>query len=634
MKTVYKQTKNYRLEPGQGSSVLFDVKADGKLPLYVCRVTVSGKGYSDGEQHYLPVLPDHEMVLRTYPFTQHGPGRVAVKLDQLFAEGVKDGKLTVEYTNNPAWLVIQTMPSLATLVSDDVVSQASAYYANTIGSYIMGLSPAIRENVMKWQEEADKGSLTSPLEKNQELKDLVLSETPWVRVAESETAQKRDLALYFDEALLSSRLQAALYKMKKLQNDDGSWSWWPGMKGSPYMTVSVTQTLVRLNHMIGKQQNTATMVKSAFDFLGQYLVDEMKETKKEAKNNKNVRPSETAMQIMYTFALDGRKLPSAVNDAQKYFIGLLRDKATEFTIYGKATAAVIFAANKEKQLADEFVESISQYSVMTEEAGRYFDTKRAYYSWCDYKIPTEVAAIEAFKAVRPNDLQTVEEMQRWLLHEKRGHSWNTYINTVNAAYAFLDGNLQALDNGEQTRFTLNGKNIPVDGATAGMGYVKTTVAANGSQAFAAEKTSQGTSWGALYAQFDQKSTEVTASASEISVKREIVGNPAELKVGDRIRVRITMKAERDLDFVQVVDRRAACMEPVSQLSGYRNGYYCAPQDNQTCYYFDRMSKGTHVIETEYYIDRAGTYDTGTCKAQCAYAPEYVGTAPAYTLVVR
>ena len=418
------------------------------------------------------------------------------------------------------------------------------------------------------------------------------------------------------------------------KNDDGSWSWWPGMKGSPYMTVSVTQTLVRLNHMIGKQQNTATMVKSAFDFLGQYLVDEMKETKKEAKNNKNVRPSETAMQIMYTFALDGRKLPSAVNDAQKYFIGLLRDKATEFTIYGKATAAVIFAANKEKQLADEFVESISQYSVMTEEAGRYFDTKRAYYSWCDYKIPTEVAAIEAFKAVRPNDLQTVEEMQRWLLHEKRGHSWNTYINTVNAAYAFLDGNLQALDNGEQTRFTLNGKNIHIDGATAGLGYVKTTVPANGSQAFAAEKTSQGTSWGALYAQFDQKSTEVTASASEISVKREIVGNPAELKVGDRIRVRITMKAERDLDFVQVVDRRAACMEPVSQLSGYRNGYYCAPQDNQTCYYFDRMSKGTHVIETEYYIDRAGTYDTGTCKAQCAYAPEYVGTAPAYTLVVR
>ncbi len=634
MKTVYKQNKNYRLDPGQGSSVLFDVKADGKLPLYVCRVTVSGKGYSDGEQHYLPVLPDHEMVLRTYPFTQHGPGRMAVKLDQLFAEGIKDGKLTVEYTNNPAWLVVQTMPSLATLVSDDVVSQASAYYANTIGSYIMGLSPAIRENVMKWQQEADNGSLTSPLEKNQELKDLVLSETPWVRVAESETAQKRDLALYFDEALLSSRLQAALYKMKKLQNSDGSWSWWPGMSGSAYMTVSVTQTLVRLNHMIGNQQNTAPMVKSAFDFLGKYLVEEMKETKKEAKNNKHVRPSETALQIMYIFALDGRKLPSAVNDAQKYFIGLLRDKATEFTIYGKATAAVIFAANKEKQLADEFVESISQYSVMTEEAGRYFDTRRAYYSWCDYKIPTEVAAIEAFKAVRPNDLQTVEEMQRWLLHEKRGHSWNTYINTVNAAYAFLDGNLQALDNGEQTRFTLNGKNIHIDGATAGLGYVKTTVPANGSQAFAAEKTSQGTSWGALYAQFDQKSTEVTASASEISVKREIVGNPAELKVGDRIRVRITMKAERDLDFVQVVDRRAACMEPVSQLSGYRNGCYCAPQDNQTCYYFDRMPKGTHVIETEYYIDRAGTYDTGTCKAQCAYAPEYVGMAPAYTLVVR
>jgi hypothetical protein len=236
--------------------------------------------------------------------------------------------------------------------------------------------------------------------------------------------------------------------------------------------------------------------------------------------------------------------------------------------------------------------------------------------------------------VPPHYAHTSEETRRWLLHEKRGHMWNTSINSVNAAYAFLDGNLKALDNGESTRFTLNGKSIPVDGGTAGLGYVKTTLPANGTQAFAAEKTSEGTSWGALYAQFDQKSTEVTAFASELSVQREVVGSLEGLKVGDRIKVRITLKAERDLDFVQVVDRRAACMEPINQLSGYRRGCYCAPQDNQTCYYFDLMPKGTHVIETEYYIDRAGTYDTGTCKAQCAYAPEYVGMAPAFTLVVR
>ena len=636
-KTVYTQTKDYQLAPKQGGSVTFDVQPDGKISVYVCRVTVSGKGYSDGEQHYLPVMPDHEMVIRTYPFTQHEPGRMAIKLDKLFDEGVKDGKLTVEYTNNPAWLVVQTMPSLAAPVSDDVISQTSAFYANTIGRHLLSLSPAIRENIQAWQKEVgDETSLNSPLQKNQELKDLVLSETPWVRIAERESSQRRDLALYFDESLLNSRLQSELYKIRKLQNGDGSWSWWPGMTGSPYMTTSVTQTLVRLNHLVGKQQNTASMVSSAFGFLGNYLVKEMKAKKEEHKKNKDivVRPSETAIQIMYTFALDGRQLTDSVQKAQKYFIDLLRDKATDLTIYGKATTAVIFAANKEKKLADEFVESISQYSVMTEEAGRYFDTRRAYYSWCDYKIPTEVAAIEAFKAVRPDDTQTVEEMRRWLLHEKRGVMWKTPIHTVDAAYAFLDGNLKALDNGEPTRFTLDGKYIPTEQGTSGIGYVKTSVEANGKQAFAAEKTSTGTSWGALYAQFEQKSTEVEAAASEITVTREVIDKPEQLEVGKKIKVRITVTANRDLDFVQVVDRRAACMEPLNQLSGYAHGYYCAPQDNQTCYYFDRMPKGKHVIETEYYIDRVGTYVTGTCKAQCAYAPEYVGTAPAFTLVVR
>ena len=280
------------------------------------------------------------------------------------------------------------------------------------------------------------------------------------------------------------------------------------------------------------------------------------------------------------------------------------------------------------------MKSIKEYSVVTEELGRYFDTPKAYYSWYDYRIPTQVAAIEALKALQASDVQTIEEMQRWLLQEKRTQSWSTPINSVNAVYAFLDGNMDRLDEQPSAVLKLNGQPMELPQATAGLGYVKTAVTGDDMQTFSVEKTSKGTSWGAVYAQFMQKSTDVSASSSGLTVTRELLHDHRPLKVGDRVKVRITIKAERDYDFVQVIDKRAACLEPLKQLSGYHWGYYIAPKDNATNYYFDRMAKGTHIVEAEYYVDRVGTYETGTCVVQCAYAPEYSARAKAQVIEVR
>lgn len=631
----YEQEVKVNIPANQTQAVTFQFQPEAGKALLVCRVMASGEGFSDGEQHYLPVLPDREQVTVTLPITQHGPQTTRIDLAQLFPKGTTDGKLTIEYTNNPAWLMVQALPSLAEITSENAISLAANYYANAIGQYIMNLSPNIEQTIGKWKAETSKvGSLTSHLAKNEELKDLLLNETPWVSSADKEESQMQRLSDYFDKTLIESRLSKAFGKLEGLQLSDGSWSWWEGMKGSPYITAEVCEMLSRLDVLIGKQKATQRMQDRAFSFLDKALVKEAEEMRKDEKKGRSVRPSENALQILYINAIASRKMEDKAQEAAKYMVDIAARKTHEYTIFGKARAAVILSAFGKQQKAAEYIESIRQYSVLTKEMGRYFDTRKAYYSWRSYNIPTEVAAMEAFRRLEPQNVNIIDEMRIWLLQQKRAQLWDTTVNSVDAIYAFLNGNMTTLDQREMARLAIDDTPIDTQQATAGLGYVKTAVAAQDKKEFVVSKNTEGTSWGAVYAQFLQPTSEIANVSSSISVKREYFCDSSSPKVGDVIRVRITIKAERDLDFVEVIDRRAACMEPVRQLSGYHFGYYIAPKDYTTTYYFDKMPKGTHVVEAEYYLDRAGTYSTGSCKAQCAYAPEYAATEKAHTVVVN
>ena len=401
--------------------------------------------------------------------------------------------------------------------------------------------------------------------------------------------------------------------------------------------------LTRLRVMTGEQKDVKQMADKAFDYIGKEMVDLVKEMKKrEKKGYKPTFPSFTALRWLYICAIDGRQLSKDVQNANDYLYKLLKKDIKRQTIYEKALTTIILSKHGDAKLAAQYVQSLKEYTVYTEEMGRYYDTPRAGYSWYDYKIPTEVAAIEAIQMVRPQDKQTIDEMRRWLLQEKRTQAWDTPINSVNAIYAFLNGNTQQLtpNTKNPTVLAIDGAPIETSKATAGVGYVKTAIPEPKGKTFTATKTSEGTSWGAVYAQFFQKTSDIEASQSGIKITRELRMangqklNANSLKVGDRIKIRLTIESTRDLDFVQVVDRRAACMEPVKQLSGYHNGAYCSPKDNATHYFYYGISKGKHVIETEYYIDRAGTYETGTCTVGCAYAPEYRATTPSVTLKVN
>ena len=665
-KVVCETSQPFSVAVDGTTSVDFNLSISQSLNLSICQVIAAGDGFSDGEQHYLPILPSTERINVTLPFTQIEPGQKQIDLTALAPADGKAPKLTFEYTNNPAWLMIQALPAIGKPSDENAVSQAASFYANSIGRYILAQNPSAKKVFQLWQQEGmgiggNETSLTSSLEKNQELKDLVLNETPWVLDADRETEQKHRLADFFDENTMQQRLNSNIEKLKKLQQSGGAWSWWPGMPGSFYMTVAVSEMLVRLNLLTGNKSETVQMLNAAFKFMGNEIVDEVREMKKaEKKGYKPSFPSFKALQWLYLSTLDGRELPSDVQEANIYLLNLLKKDIKRQTIYEKAMTAVILAESpllkeSDRTKAREYVQSLKEYTVYREEMGRYYDTPRAGYSWYDYKIPTQTMAIEALQRITPDDRQTIMEMQRWLLQSKRTQAWDTPINSVDAVYAFLgrpegqaQGNNPLVLLADNATMTLDGKPLEMPKATAGIGYVKTTVPAE-SRTLTIDKTSEGTSWGAVYAQFTQPTHNVTDTGSGLKVTREItplsMHNPqlsivnsqlsiVNLKVGDRVKVRITIEADRDYDFVQVIDRRAACLEPVRQLSGYHSGSYCTPRDNSTNFYFDLLSKGKHVIETEYYIDRPGTYETGTCTVSCAYAPEFRGTTKSLTIIVK
>ena len=596
-KVVWQKTQGYHIDAEGSATISFDVQGL-KEGVYINKVVAAGNGYSDGEQHYLPVLSNRELVVNTLPITLHQKGEQNFDLSRLFlnkegkqAKGAADAKVTVEYTNNPSWLMVKALPSISNPDEEDAISLMSAIYANTITTHIQ--------------------------------KHLSLEKQP-----EQNLSQE------------TIRLQNQVEKLKKLQNADGSFSWWKGMKGSRYMTTSVAEMMVRLNAVAGIQKSTAKMLTSAINYLSWQTTREVREMRKLEEKKHKVSPSEQALHYLYILSMDGRTMKQNLEADKTYLLEKMSKLTGDFTIYGKARAAVVLAKNSKlnaayREKAGEYLQSVNEYAVYREEMGRYYDTRKALYSWRNYKIPTQVSVIEALQMLKPNDKQTIEELQRWLLMSKRTQVWDTPVNTVDAVYAFMKGNESNWNRkAENAILKLDGKQLPMPQDSTALGYVKTEKAGKAS-VLSINKKSDYTSWGAVYAEFKQPVSEIASLESGIKVSRKIE-NQKKAKVGDKIKVILTITADRDYDFVKIVDKRAACLEPVNQLSGYQWGMECyvSPKDNTTNFYFDRLSKGKHFVEMEYYIDRKGDYQSGSCTAECTYSPEFGGRTETYKMTVN
>lgn len=649
-KVFYSQKQKFDVKGGETGHVNFTFEVGDKYAVMACRMVADGDTFSDGEQRYIPVLTDKQWVTETVPLNVNGEGAHIFSLENLFNKHSKtasEQRLTVEFTAHPAWYAVQALPVVANPQNEDALSWATAYYAHSLAACIVKENPRIKQIFDSWKAQSGtKETFMSNLQKNQELKNILLAETPWLTEATNEAEQKQRIATLFDLNTMNSQLAVSVEKLGELQNADGAWSWYKGMQGSRYVTTQVMEMLVRLNALTHQDADSRMqpMIQKGFEYLGKQAAEEYKSMKEaEKKGAVGLRPSEQVLRYLYICVLDGKApVDKKVN---QYFIDKLSGEGKELTIYGKALGAIILQQAGKVAEAKLFMQSLMEYSVVTDEMGRYFDTPKARYSWFSYKIPTEVAAMEAIQRIT-KDTKAIDEMKRWLLKQKQTQTWETLIATADAVYALMaTGASDLLANTGGVEITLGKEMIrtPVDDA---IGYIKKTVIGDvmNIKKVRVDKEGTGMGWGAVYAQYLESMDQIGEQGNGLSVSRQLykgdeaLNESAPLKVGDKITVRLTVKADRDMDFVQIKDDRAACMEPLQAVSGFRwsngLGYYQATKDASTQFFIDQMRKGTYVIEYQVYVNRTGEYQTGIATVQSAYAPEFGGHTGGYRVMVE
>ena len=649
-KVFYSQKQKFDVKGGETGHVNFTFEVSDKYAVMACRMVADGDTFSDGEQRYIPVLTDKQWVTETVPLNVNGEGAHTFSLENLFNKHSKtasEQRLTVEFTAHPAWYAVQALPVVANPQNEDALSWATAYYAHSLAAFIVKENPRIKQVFDSWKAQGGtKETFMSNLQKNQELKNILLAETPWLTEATNEAEQKQRIATLFDLNTMNSQLAVSVEKLGELQNADGAWSWYKGMQGSRYVTTQVMEMLVRLNALTPQDADSRMqpMIQKGFEYLGKQAAEEYKSMKEaEKKGAVGIRPSEQVLRYLYICALDGKApVDEKVN---RYFIDKLSGEGKELTIYGKALGAIILQQAGKVAEARLFMQSLMEYSVVTDEMGRYFDTPKARYSWFSYKIPTEVAAMEAIQRIT-KDTKAIDEMKRWLLKQKQTQTWETPIATADAVYALMaTGASDLLANTGGVEITL-GKEVIRTPADNAIGYIKKTVSGDvmNIKKVSVDKEGTGMGWGAVYAQYLESMDQIGEQGNGLSVSRQLykgdeaLNESAPLKVGDRITVRLTVKADRDMDFVQIKDDRAACMEPLQAVSGFRwgngLGYYQATKDASTQFFIDQMRKGTYVIEYQVYVNRTGEYQAGIATVQSAYAPEFGGHTRGYRVMVE
>ena len=678
-RVILARKAKFNVQAGKSGTVsfAFTVK-DTDVPLPICRIVADGGKFSDGEQRYLPVLTNKVWITESQPLMVNGPGSVTESLTHLFnhhSPTATNQRLTVEVTGNPIWAAIQALPTVATPTTEDAFAWAAAWYAHSIASYIAQSNPQIKTLFEQWKAN-DKESLWSNLQKNQELKTMLLTETPWVTDANDEAAQKRQLALLFDKSHANTRIALYLDKMQALQNPDGGWSWYKGMQSSRYTTTYILELMERVIYLTGSELDYPSrhMMESASEYLNNELLAEYRRMQKQEKEGKEVRPSELAIHYLSCVALNGKLLDKNVQKAADYMVENLVGQLNALTPYGKAKASIILKHYRKYAENELFTVSLIEHTSYTPQMGRYFDNPQPYESWRDNRLPTQVATIEALVFEGMDDIY-IEQMNQWLLMQKQAQCWDNPLNTVDAIYALLaapyatsirrEGNpiLTASEKGSTQII------IPSLGVFEGDFYTKRTYTAKELKKLpnkaTLEKQTTGLAWGAVYAQYLEDMDKVTSTYTgrtataygkeldqPLSIERTwMVEHIVEgektwipltegmvLHVGDKVVSQLTIRTDRAMDFVQIKDSRAACLEPVSSASGYRHeggiGHYRSVKDAATLYFIDHLPKGTHTFEQTFRVDRTGRYQAGIATVQCAYAPEFVGHTESNILCIK
>lgn len=656
LREIWKGDCPFTAAPGKETTVSFSpaLPFSADTPLLICRVTADAEGFSDGEQHYIPFLSSTVKLISSQPFSFSDKGihTLTVPGDMKKAgENASGAALTVEYTSSPAWLAVEALPYIDTPKYEDALTLAAAYYASSLELFLGKKYPVIREAVRRAAKDKENDSLlTKAARQAEELRNISSSETPWI--IEEKYRSLTNLGDAFEETAASARLRNLEARMTRLQRNDGGFSWWSGMSSSYYITVNLARLLLRCKAVTGSTE-ADYMIRRAVNFLDRYVSEVIR---KDGQHREN---SPLFLDYLDVIRLYGSKASSLAVTNRRHLIRELAEICPSLDMKEKAVSALVLYDAGYKKNGATALRSIMEHTVSDAERGRYFDSYRSPSFGRSYRIPTQVAAIEALRAINPGDTASLREMILWLLQAKRTQAWETPLVTTDAVYAILTSLPQsatvaplAPDRAATlTIRTADGRILASRSAADGdnSGYIREridlSVNAPAPAEIAVSKGNGGLSWGSIYYTRYAPLSEAQAEGKSLRVERRysLVSNGSEKEIregakiagGSLVRVHFTVTADRDYDFVCLRDSRPACLEPAVQRSGYTYGaagsYYLSIHDSSEEIFIESLSKGEHTYTIDFRVDRAGRYTAAPATVQCHYAPEYSGRTKAFTV---
>lgn len=651
-KVLHSSQSAFILEPGESRTVDYNFTAPEGAELLGFRVKASTLQYSDGEQQILPVLPTRVLVTDSKPFyIPGGEQTVPVVMpgmeEKLKSPTVENLRMTLQYCNNPAWYAVQAMPALTDIDGSDAISIAATLYANSLAASMARSNPLIARAIELWKAAGNR-NLTSLLAQNEELKQVLLSATPWVLEADNQTERMQQLATLFDTNRADRLSREAILKLQNLQDSDGGWSWFQGMSASPWVTMNILESFARLR-ALGVSLDDSTIHEMQVKAIG--FLDRNIERQRKREPNAPLTYNDICYLHVRSSYLD-IPLAGDMLGLHKTMVEQLK-QWIDFSTIEKAYAAIALHRYGFTDVARDIVASLRQYAVTTPDKGMFWPNNRSSYGYSNSAVQEQCALIAAFTTVDPVTTE-LDEMRRWLLTQKQTNEWESVPSTLEAIYALLYGSTDWLASSSTRPVVVwGGKVMKYEPEDPFLGLTELTL--SGDQITAADSEAvvstdqQQPSWGALYWQyFDEVKNVSAASVNELAIDRQILVRQSSgtyrpisqvaPKTGDRVAIRLTLTVGQDMQFVCLTDARAACFEPVDQLSGYRCResicYYQEVKNDETRFYFDFLPKGTYIITYELDIDRPGDYTQGLSTIQCLYAPQIIARTPAQTIVVK
>lgn len=651
-------SKQFNVGKGLSSSVQWQVYIPFTVKTLTYKIIARADNYSDGEQKMLPVVTNRMLVTESLPLPVRANETKEFRFEKLInsnkSKTLTHEKITVEFTSNPAWLAVQALPYLIEYPWECTEQTFARYYANSLASHVANSSPKIKAVFDTWKN-YQPSALMSNLEKNQELKQALLEETPWVLDAKDENERKHRIALLFDLNRMANELNAAFEKIRKEQTVNGGWSWFKGMPESWYITQYLAEGfghLGKLGVIDLKENKIENVTKKAVEFtdreMNNYYKDLLKYYTK--KQLEDYEPSSIVIHYFYTRSFfPNYKLESKYNEASTYFYGQFKKNWFKYSIYNQGMLAIVFFRNGETKLAQDILQSLREKAVYNEELGMYWKENAAGYYWYQAPIETQSLLIEAFYEVG-KDNKSCDEMKIWLLKNKQTNDWKTTTATAKAIYALLlTGGVDLLANtqispvqiGDITIDPQKDKNIQTE---AGTGYYK--VSYTGSQIksdmgkIKVQNRNNIVSWGAIYWQYWEDLDKITPHETPLKIKKDLfvevttnsgkilqpITENTPIKVGDKVIIRIEIRVDRDMEYVHLKDMRASGFEPLDVISMYRwqdgIGYYQTTKDASTNFFMDVLRKGTYVFQYALRANIAGNFSNGITTIQCMYAPEF------------